>query len=445
MPYISNTDEDRAKMLAELGIGSVEKLFDEIPSGLKCNSLNLPPGKSEFEVGSYLQNLADKNAAGLVCFLGGGFYDHFIPAALKAIISRSEFYTAYTPYQPEVSQGALQAMYEYQSAICTLTGMEASNASMYDGGTALYEAMMMAVRITRRKRVIVDEGVSLIYRTMLRSYTGNLGLEFVEVSVSENGQADRKAIKAQLNEKTACLILQNPNFFGCIDDITDLAEFVHSSGALCILSTYPVSLGILKTPGEMNVDIAAGEGQSLGLGLSFGGPYLGYMAVRMKHIRQMPGRIVGQTVDRNNRKGFVLTLQTREQHIRREKATSNICSNEALCALTAIVYLSLTGKQGLKEIAELCNSKAVYTAGRLAEIPGVKLRFGAPMFNEFTLELPLDAGDVVGQMIEKGIIAGLPLGRYYRGMENCMLIAVTEKRTKEEIGMLAEALESILQ
>ncbi len=444
MPYVSNTDEDRARMLGELGLKSIEELFSDIPADLRPSSFNLPPGLSELEVRRFTQTLADKNATDLICFLGGGFYDHFIPAALDTIISRSEFYTAYTPYQPEISQGTLQAIYEYQSAVCHLTDMDAANASLYDGGTALYEAMMMAVRITKRRKVIVDEGVSPIYRKMLHCYTGNLALEFVEIPVARNGRADRQAIETQLDKNTSCLILQNPNFFGCVDDITDMAESAQKSGSLVILSTYPISLGILKTPGEMQVDIATGEGQSLGLGLSFGGPYLGFMAVRSQYIRQMPGRIVGETTDKNGQRGFVLTLQTREQHIRREKATSNICSNEALCALSAIVYLSLIGKEGLKEVTELCSAKADYTLKRLLEIPGVKMRFPVPIFNEFTLELPRDAGDIIGQLIEKGIMAGFPLGRYYKNMEKCMLIAVTEKRTKEEIGMLAEALEAVL-
>ncbi len=444
MPYISNTDEDRVRMLAELGLTSKEELFDDIPADLRPFSFNLPPGLSELEVRRFTQTLADKNATDLICFLGGGFYDHFVPAALETIISRSEFYTAYTPYQPEISQGTLQAMYEYQSAICTLTEMEAANASLYDGGTALYEAMMMAVRITKRRKVVVDEGVSPIYRKMLHCYTSNLDLEFIEVPVARDGRADRQAIKTQLDKNTSCLILQNPNFFGCVDDVTDLAKSAHKSGSLVILSTYPISLGILKTPGEMQVDIATGEGQSLGLGLSFGGPYLGFMTVRSKYIRQMPGRIVGETIDKNGQRGFVLTLQTREQHIRREKATSNICSNEALCALSAIVYLSLIGKEGLKEVAELCSAKADYTLKRLSEIPGVKARFPTPIFNEFTLELPKDAGDIIGQLIEKGIMAGFPLGCYYKNMEKCMLIAVTEKRTKEEIDLLAETLEAVL-
>lgn len=444
MPYISNTDEDRAKMLAGLNLSSIDELFADIPDELRCASFNLPSGMSELEVRRYIQNLSDKNATGLICFLGGGFYDHFIPSALDAIVSRSEFYTSYTPYQPEVSQGTLQAMYEYQSAICNLTEMDVANASLYDGGTALYEAVMMAVRITRRRKVVVDEGVSPIYRKMLRSYTTNLKLKFVEVPIAKNGTAERNLINANIDNETACLVLQNPNFFGCLDDVTDLSVSAHKAGSLAILSTYPISLGIVKTPGEMEIDIATGEGQSLGLGLSFGGPYLGFMVTRSKFIRQMPGRIIGETTDKNGKRGFVLTLQTREQHIRREKSTSNICSNEALCALSAVSYLSLLGKDGLKEVAELCNVKANYALERLCRIPGVKARFSAPLFNEFTLELPIEAGELIGRLIEKGIMSGFPLGRYYKDMAQCILIAVTEKRTKEEIGMLTEALEAVL-
>lgn len=445
MPYISNTDKDRADMLAELGLNSIEELYKDIPSELRSKSLNIPEGKSEFEVRQYLKNLAAKNSSNLICFLGGGFYDHFIPAAVDAVISRSEFYTAYTPYQPEISQGVLQAMFEYQTAMCQLTDMDVSNCSLYDGGTALYEAAMMAVRTTKRSKVIVEEGVSLIYKTMLKCYTSNLDLEFVEVKLGKDGIADRNAIKNALDKNTACVILQNPNFLGCVDDITDICGMVHEIGGLVVLSTYPISLGMLKTPGEMGVDIATGDGQSLGLGLSFGGPYVGYITAKTQYIRQMPGRIVGETIDHDGKKGYVLTLQTREQHIRREKATSNICSNQALCALAAVTYLSLLGKEGLKEVAELCHSKANYTLKRLLEIEGVKLKYSNAFFNEFTIELPRSVGDVVGKLIEKGIAAGFPIGRYDQSMENNMLIAVTEKRTKEEIGLFAEALEAILK
>jgi glycine dehydrogenase subunit 1 len=443
MPYITNTDTQRAEMLKQIGL-KPEDLFAEISKELLCGKLNLPEGLSEQEVRTHLAELAGKNYIHLTCFLGGGFYDHFIPAAVYALAGRSEFYTAYTPYQPEISQGTLQAIYEFQSMICRLTEMEASNASMYDGGTALYEAMMMALRITGRNKVIMDDSVNPIYRVMIQSYTRNLNIELIQTS-NADGLANREAILKSLDDKTAAIMVQNPNFFGCIDDVSDLAEAAHKKGALVIASCYPISLGILKTPGEMGVDIVTGEGQSLGLPMSFGGPYLGFMATRKQYVRQMPGRIVGQTTDNQGRRGFVLTLQTREQHIRRDKATSNICSNEALCALTALIYVSLMGKDGLKKTAQLCADKASYAYQRLTAIPGVKPRFRSKwVFNEMVLDLPCDAATVIGKLIEKGYAAGFPLSRYYDGMDNSILIAVTEKRTKQEIGMLAEELEAIL-
>jgi glycine dehydrogenase subunit 1 len=430
-------------MLSSMGRGSIDDLFDYIPRSLAPKSFNLPKGMPEYDVLRRLQALAAKNATGLVCFVGGGFYDHYVPAAADAVISRSEFYTAYTPYQPEISQGTLQAIYEYQTAICRLTSMEVSNASLYDGGTALYEASMMAVRITGRRKIVVDQGVSPIYRVMLDSYTRNLNLEFEEIPV-QGGVTDRKKLKAAINSETAAVVLQNPNFFGCVDDFTDVAAMARAAGAVVVCSVYPISLGLLKPPGEMDADIVTGEGQSLGLPLSFGGPYLGFIAAKMPHVRKMPGRIAGATTDAQNRRGFVLTLQTREQHIRREKATSNICSNEALCALGALAYMCLIGKEGLRDVARVCAEKAAYTKKRLAQIPGVSIKYPAPTFNEFTIELPRDAGAVIGDLIEKGFAAGFPLGHYYEGMEKSMLIAVTEKRTKEEIGCLAEALEEVL-
>ncbi len=443
MPYIPNTDEDREKMLARIGLENIDELFRQIPPEMHAKKLNLPTGRSEMDVRRHIAALADKNATGLVNFIGGGFYDHYIPSALDTVLQRGEFYTAYTPYQPEISQGTLQAIYEYQTAICRLVEMDVANASLYDGGTALYEAAMMAVRITRRRKIIVSSAVNPIYRKMLASYTSNLSLEFVEVPTRE-GVTDRRKVGDAIDQDTAAIILQNPNFFGCVDDLTPVCEIAHEAGALAIASVYPISLGILKTPGEMGFDIVTGEGQSLGLPLSFGGPYLGFMATRMKYVRKMPGRLVGATTDHAGRRGFVLTLQTREQHIRREKATSNICSNEALCALAALVYLCLIGKVGLVETAELCATKAAYARQRLSAIPGVHIKYSAPIFNEFTIDLPRDAGEVAGDLIEKGFAAGFPLGFYYEGMKKSMLVAVTEKRTKEEIGRLAEAMEGCL-
>jgi len=443
MPFVANTDADRAQMLKVIGVQNVDELFDDIPPEARIQSLNLPEGLSEAEVYDHLHRLSHRNAHNLICFLGGGFYDHFIPACVDELAGRAEFYTAYTPYQPEASQGSLQAIFEYQSAICRITEMEVANASLYDGGTALYEAAMMALRITGRRKILLDSGVNPIYRNMLYCYTTNLAVAFEEID-TRHGQSDRSQIAARLDDATAAVILQNPNFFGAVDDFTDIIAMAHERGCLAIVSVYPISLGLLKTPGSMGADIVTGEGQSLGLPLSFGGPYLGFMATRREYVRKMPGRLVGLTVDAQGRRGFVLTLQAREQHIRREKAVSNICSNEALCALRALIYLAWLGRQGFREVASICAQKAEYAKTRLSAVPGVTVLKTAPTFNEFTLELPCSAVDVVSRLIDKGFAPGFPLGRYYRGMDNYLLVAVTEKRTREEIGLFAEALAGVL-
>ena len=445
MSYVSHTPEEKNAMLEAAGItsGNIDDLFTSIPPHLRAKSFDLPPGRPECDVMREIRALGRKNTLNIVSFLGGGYYDHYIPAAVDALAGRSEFYTAYTPYQPEASQGTLQAIFEFQTAICRLTGMDVANASLYDGGTALFEALMMSLHATGRNRVILDGGVSPIYRKMLRSYTSNLSIELVEMPV-QHGQADRDGIRAHLDDRTAAVLLQNPNFFGVIDDHSDIAELCHARGALMVESVYPIALGLLKTPAEMGADIATGEGQSLGIPLSFGGPYLGFMTTNKKLARKMPGRIVGETVDAQGRRGFVLTLQAREQHIRREKATSNICTNEALCALRALIYLTIAGPDGLKEIAQICLNKAEYARQRLGAIAGVVVKRSSPTFNEFTVALPRNADYVIGELMERGIAAGFPLGRYYEGLDNYMLVAVTEKRTRQEIAMFAAHLEDVL-
>jgi glycine dehydrogenase subunit 1 len=443
MSYIPHTKKQEEEMLKAIGLKSKEDLFKDINPALRPKSFDLPAGLSEFEVLNHIRNLGLKNQNQLINFVGAGFYDHFIPASVDALASRPEFYTAYTPYQPESSQGWLQAIYEYQSVIAQLTQMEAANASMYDGGTTLFEAAMMAIRVTKRNKIIMDSGLNMIYRTMMYTYTSNLDIEFVETQVI-HGQSSRDEIFKHLDDKTAAVILQNPNFFGAVDDYSDVIDKAHSLGALGIISVYPVSLGLLKTPGEMQADIVTGEGQSLGIPLSFGGPYLGFLATSKKLVRKMPGRVVGATEDKDGKRGFVLTLQAREQHIRRQKATSNICSNESLCALRALIYLCLLGKEGLVDLSRLNYDKAEYAKSLLDKVEGIEVKRSSPTFNEFTIKLPKNADEVVSAMYKKGFACGFPLGRFYKDMDNYLLMSVTEKRTKKEIENLAKALKEIL-
>ncbi|MBI5518759.1 MAG: aminomethyl-transferring glycine dehydrogenase subunit GcvPA [Desulfovibrio sp.] len=445
MPYVPHTPEDIRRMLDVIGAPSVAALFDEIPAGLRPKSFDLPEGKSEMDVLAQLEELARKNATGHVSFLGAGFYDHHIPSAVDALSMRSEFYTAYTPYQPEASQGTLQAIFEYQTAVTRLTGLAYANASVYDGGSALFEGAMMAVRHTGRRKLVVCEGVSPIYRVMLGSYTANLHLELVTVP-HKNGMCDLAALASALDAETAAVVVQNPNFFGTVADFTALFAAARAAGVVSVMSVYPVLQSVLKSPGEMGADVAVAEGQSLGLPLSFGGPYLGIMTCNKELVRQMPGRMVGRTVDSEGRTGYVLTLQAREQHIRRQKATSNICSNQALCALRALMHLCLLGQEGLTRTAETCIERAHYAAERLTAIPGVKLLSGnAPFGNEFALELPVNAFAVIDKLTARGYVPGFPLGRYYDGLENALLVACTEKTTTEQIGIFAEMLRGALK
>lgn len=438
MSFTPHTPEEIREMLAAIGVGSIGDLFRPIPEELRARSFDLPPGISEFEMMARLQELAAQNGR-VVPFVGGGYYDHVIPAAVDHLAGRSEFYTAYTPYQPEISQGALQALFEYQSAICSLTGLEASNASLYDGGTALAEAAMMAIRITGRDRVVLDGAINPFHREIVRTYLANLPVEIVELPPVD-GMPDRQSLDGKLDARCAAVLVQNPTFFGCVADYSDLAARVHKSGALLISAVYAVSLGILKTPGEMDVDIAVGDGQSLGNHLSFGGPAFGFIAAKKQYIRNMPGRIVGETVDREGRRGFVLTLQAREQHIKRHKATSNICSNQSLCALRGLIFLVSLGKRGLVELARINRDKAEYAKRALAAVRGVTIPFNGPTFNEFSIRLPRRADDVVASLLQRGIAAGVPLGSYYPGEENTLVVTVTEKRTRGEIDLLAREL-----
>jgi glycine dehydrogenase subunit 1 len=441
--YCPHTPEEISEMLSVIGVASVEELFAPIPTELRAKTFNLPPGQSEFETFARMQTIAGDNLQGLTNFIGGGFYDHVIPSVIDHLSGRAEFYTAYTPYQPECSQGTLQALFEYQTAICRLTGLDVSNASLYDGATACAEAAMMALRVTGRNRIIVDGCVNPFSRQVLKTYLYNLDIEIIEIAPLD-GMLNRAELTRVLDDSVAAVLVQNPNFFGCIDDFTALAEQIHAVGALVIASVYPVSLGILKSPGEMRVDIAVGDGQCLGNPLSFGGPSFGFIAAKKSYIRNMPGRIVGETVDRNGKRGFVLTLQAREQHIKRHKATSNICSNQGLCALRGLIFLSSVGKQGLADLALLNRDKAEYAKARLAEIPGVTVLQSAPTFNEFTLFLSKPADAVVQGMLKEGIAAGVPLGSYYEGSEHAMVVTVTEKRSKKEIDHFAKLLEATL-
>jgi glycine dehydrogenase subunit 1 len=430
-------------MLDVIGVSSVDDLFAEIRPELKPKSFKLPQGKSEMAVMAELDALSRKNATHLVSFLGAGFYDHHIPAAVDALTSRGEFYTAYTPYQPEASQGTLQAIFEFQTAISRLMELPCVNAGVYDGGSALFEAAMMAVRHTRRRKLIICGAVNPIYQTMFASYTSNLNLDMVTVPAL-NGATDTGAITAALDQNTAAVLVQNPNFFGSIEDYTDLFAAVKGVGAVGVISVYPVLQSVLKTPGRMGADIAVAEGQSLGLPLSFGGPYLGLMACSKTMVRQLPGRIVGRTLDRQGRTGYVLTLQAREQHIRRQKATSNICSNQALCALRALIHLCLLGEEGLARTAGLCIEKAHKAARRITAIPGVELLSDRPFGNEFAVNLPKSSYEVIDRITARGYVPGFPLGRYYPGLENGLLVACTEKTSDEDIGILAEMLRGSL-
>ncbi len=444
-PYIPNTLEDEKVMLKSIGVESVQELFSDIPKDVRLNrELNINSPMSELEVQKQIKSLCSKNksAEELVCFLGAGVYDHYIPSIIKHIVSRSEFYTAYTPYQPEISQGTLQAIFEYQSLICNLTGLDVANASMYDGATACAEAALMACESTKRKSIIVSKTVHPEIRKVLKTYTKFKDLELIEVD-DLDGVTDTIKLKGLVDSKTAGVIVQNPNFFGIVEDMTDIEKITHDNKSLLIMSVDPISLVILKTPGEIGADIVVGEGQSLGNHMNFGGPYLGFMTATTKLMRKIPGRIVGQTVDVDGKRAFVLTLQAREQHIRREKATSNICSNQALNALIAAIYLTTMGKQGLKEVAYQSMQKAHYAFNELTKSGKYKPVYNKPFFKEFLIKGQQSASDVNEKLLESSIIGGYDIGVSYPQHKNTLLFCVTEKRTKSEIKGLINAMEGI--
>ncbi len=427
-PYLPNTDADRSAMLREIGVSSIEGLFQDIPERFRRAHFNLPSPLSELELKKELHQLAGRNVSldNYACFLGAGSYRHFIPSTVDHITGRSEFYTAYTPYQAEVSQGTLQAIYEYQSLVCQLTGMEVSNAGMYDGGTAAAEAAIIACVMTKRSKVAVLTTVNPVYREVIDTYARgrNLSVEIVESNSS-------------LSSDCACLIIQQPNFFGYFEEVETYVQKAHDIGALLIAIVDPISLGMFKPPGDYGVDMAVAEGQPLGIPTSFGGPYLGIFACRQEYVRQMPGRIVGKTVDVDGKPGYVMTLVTREQYIRRERATSNICTSEALMALAAAVYLATLGKRGLKQVAELCYHKAHYAAEAIGRLKGYSLVFQRPFFKEFVIRCPVAPYEINEALFKEGIIGGLDISHI---IDNSMLLCVTEMNTKQEIDKLVEIL-----
>jgi len=441
--YIANTPEEQKRMLGVIGAASIEELLVRIPGKARLpRPLGIPAAIAETDLIRHMKALAARNADAdtHVCFMGAGSYDHYVPSPINHLISRGEFFTAYTPYQPEASQGTLRTIYEYQTMIAELTGMDVANASIYDGASSLAEAALMAHAATGRNEIVLSRGVNPLYKRATGTYCEGPGVRLRDAAAPE-GVTDLAAAKKAVGPKTAALVIQTPNFYGCLEDVAAAAEVAHAAGALMVVVADPVNLGVLEGPGKLGADIVVGEGQGLGVPMSFGGPNLGVFAATNDLVRRMPGRLVGATVDRDGQRGFVLTLQTREQHIRRAKATSNICTNVALCALMATIYLATLGRRGLVRVGELSAAKAHYAAERLAKVPGVSLRFAAPFFKEFALKLPKSPERIAARLARQGFLAGVPLKSYDRSLGDCLLVAVTEKRTKAEIDAFAGALE----
>jgi glycine dehydrogenase subunit 1 len=443
MKYIPATPAERDHMLRAAGMASVEDLFRDIPQDVRLTRpLDLPPAMADQDLLGHLRQLAERNidCDRLACFLGAGAYDHFVPSTVPHLGLKPEFLTAYTPYQAEVMQGELQALYEYQTMMCNLTEMDVANASMYDGASATGESATMAVDLTKRQEILISTAVHPEYRQVLRTYTGHLPITVRELP-ARNGITSIEEARAAISDRTAALIVQSPNFFGCIEDGAALAQAAHDRSALLVVAiAEPVSLGLIAPPGSYGADIVTGEGQPLGNALNFGGPYLGIIATREAFVRRLQGRLVGRTVDTEGRPGYVLTLQTREQHIRRARATSNICTNESLNALIAAIHLATLGRQGIRHAAELCARKAHYARQKIAALPGYSVAFEAPVFNEFVVRCPQPPEEINRRLLEHGILGGLPLGRFYPDLSDGWLVCVTERRTREEIDSLVSHL-----
>jgi len=445
--YIPNSPEERKEMLQAIGLESAEALFDSIPQDLLLKRpLNTPAALSETELLNRFEQMGARNTgAQRTSFMGGGAYSHYIPTIVDHILSRSEFFTAYTPYQPEISQGTLQTIFEFQTLVCQLTGMEVANASMYDGSTALAEAVLMAERVTKRSKVVASSAAHPQYLEVVRTYVQHAGIHLELAPFDEHTGHTRKALAAAVDDQTAALVVQSPNFFGCVEALAALADAAHAKGALLIVCiTEAMSLGLLKSPGACGADIVVAEGQSFGVPLSFGGPYLGLFATREKYARQIPGRLVGEAYDKHGRRGFVLTLATREQHIRREKATSNICTNEGLIALAATVYLETMGRRGIQEVAHQCAQKAAYARTTIARIKGFSIPFTGPSFNEFVVRGPIKATELLARLgNENQIDGGIALSRFMPDRPNDFLVCVTEVNSREQIDALIRVLVSL--
>lgn len=445
--FIPHTDSDREAMLQKVGVKDLDELFQAVPAKQRFPDLDLPPALTEMETAAEMSDLSEANESvrDLVCFLGAGAYYHYVPAAVDQILRRSEFYTAYTPYQPEISQGTLRAIFDYQSLITALTGMDVSNASHYDGASAAAEAVTLAIAQYRGKRnkIILSPALHPQYRQVIRTYNPGDQIQIAGDGPEADLRAGPEALIPLLDNQTALVMVQYPDFFGRIYDLAPLAAAVHAAGALLSVSINPIALGLLTPPGDFGADIVTGDGQPLGLSLSFGGPYLGIFATRQEYVRKMAGRLVGETVDNRGNRAYVLTLTAREQHIRREKATSNICTNQGLMALASTVYMSLLGKNGLRQVAELCYQKAHYAAQQIANLPGFELWTKTPFFHEFVIHCPKPVNEINEQLLDFGILGGYDLGDDFPGMENFMLVAVTEMISREEIDSLVAALSEV--